>query len=127
MSIFYPPALVAKAIANAEQFPWAARIRQETIEAAHPWMRMSDDDLWDLMFGNTIKRSWQVWSDGHCPMCNASVPMYAWQMDALDLRWKTRCPHCNEYFPKNDFEAFYRSGLDDHNVFDPTRAGRALL
>jgi len=30
-------------------------------------------------------------------------------------------------FPTNDFEAYYRSGLDEHGVFDPKRADRALL
>jgi len=37
------------------------------------------------------------------------------------------CPHCRELFPKNDFEKFYRSGLDERNVFDPNRADRSLL
>jgi hypothetical protein len=38
-----------------------------------------------------------------------------------------RCPHCREDFPKNDFAAFYRSGLDAQGVFDPARADRSLL
>jgi len=25
-------------------------------------MKMSDDELWGLMFGNTIRRAWHVWS-----------------------------------------------------------------
>ncbi|OGG49784.1 MAG: hypothetical protein A3F84_23215 [Candidatus Handelsmanbacteria bacterium RIFCSPLOWO2_12_FULL_64_10] len=41
--------------------------------------------------------------------------------------WKLRCPHCDEAFPKNDFYAFYRSGIDAHGVFDPKRADRSLL
>jgi hypothetical protein len=126
-SVFYPPALVAKAKANAAKYPWAAAIRQQVTDAARPWMRMSDDALWDMMFGNTISRSWMVWSDGYCPACKKSVPMYTWQMDALGHPWKVRCPHCKEYFPKNDFAKFHRSGLDAHGVFDPKRADRSLL
>ena len=38
-----------------------------------------------------------------------------------------RCPHCQELFPKNDFEKFHASGLDEHGVFDPKKADRALL
>lgn len=90
-------------------------------------MRMSDDELWSLMFGATIKRSWMVWSNGHCPSCKRDVPMYTWKMDALAKPWKTQCPHCNELFPKNDFGAYYRSGLDAKGVFDPAKADRALL
>jgi len=79
------------------------------------------------MFGATIQRSWMVWSNGHCPSCRRDVPMYEWEMDALQTPWKTACPHCAEQFPKNDFGAFYRSGLDCHGVFDPAGADRSLL
>jgi len=126
-SVFYPPALVRKARENVQKYPWAAAVQQQIAANAQPWMVLSDDQLWSLMFGNTIKRAWQVWSNGYCPACKQSVPMYSWQMDALNHPWKTRCPHCGEYFPKNDFGKFYQSGLDEHGVFDPKRADRSLL
>lgn len=102
-------------------------VRDRLVAAAEPWLRRSDEELWSLMFGNTIKRSWMVWSNGHCPSCGRDVPMYTWKMDALARPWKVQCPHCNELFPKNDFGAFYRSGLDAQGVFDPNRADRRLL
>jgi len=126
-SVFYPEALVQAARANVARFAWAKPARERMIQAAAPWMAMSDDQLWDLMFGNTIRRSWMVWSNGHCPACKKSVPMYNWEIDALNRPWKVRCPHCKELFPKNDFHAFYRSGLDEHGIFDPARADRSLL
>jgi hypothetical protein len=126
-SVFYPPALLDKARANAQRDPTATAIRQQVIAEARPWLAYDDEALWELMFGNTIKRAWQVWSNGHCPACKQSVPMYDWQMDALNHPWKTRCPHCKELFPKNDFAKFYRSGLDERHVFDPKRADRSLL
>jgi len=124
---FYPPELTARARENIARYRWAADTRRRLIAAARPWMAMSDDRLWDLMFGNTIKRSWMVWSSGYCPACRKGVPMYNWQIDALNRPWKVRCPHCREYFPKNDFAKFYRSGLDEHGIFDPKRADRSLL
>jgi len=126
-SAFFPSELVARARANARDHAWAAEIRDSLVAAARPWMEMSDDELWELMFGNTLKRAWQVWSDGHCPSCNKPVPMYEWIPDALKKPWKMRCPQCMELFPKNDFARFYRSGLDEQNVFDPKRADRSLL
>ena len=53
--------------------------------------------------------------------------MYDWEIEAMERPWKTRCPHCRESFPTNDFSRFYRSGLDRHGVFDPQRADRSLL
>ena len=126
-SAFYPSELVARARANAREHAWAAEICDSLVAAAKPWMKMSDDELWELMFGNTIRRAWHVWSNGHCPSCKKPVPMYEWLPDALKQPWKMRCPKCKELFPKNDFAKFYRSGLDEQNVFDPKRADRSLL
>ena len=126
-SAFFPGELVARARANASNHAWAAAIRDSLVTAARPWLKMSDDELWELMFGNTIRRAWQVWSDGHCPACQKPVPMYEWAPDALQHPWKMRCPQCKELFPKNDFARFYRSGRDEQNVFDPRRADRSLL
>ena len=126
-SKFLPGPLMARARRNIAEHAWAAEARDRLVKAAEPWLAFSDDELWNLMFGNTIKRSWMVWSNGHCPACGKSVPMYNWEMAALARPWKVRCPHCRELFPKNDFQAFYRSGLDEKGVFDPQRADRKLL
>ena len=75
------------------------------VAAVQPWMRLSDDELWDLMFSNSIKRSWMVWSNGHCPACQQPVPMYEWVMHALAQPWKVQCPHCQEYFPRTIFSS----------------------
>jgi len=126
-STFFPAALVASAQANARAHAWAAAIRDPLVAAAKPWRELSDDHLWGLMFGNTIRRSWQVWSNGHCPACRKPVPMYEWIADALNQPWKMRCPQCQELFPKNDFLKFYRSGLNAQGLFEPDRADRSLL
>ena len=81
--MFYPPTLRRLAEHNAENYPWAAAIRADIIQAAQPWSQLSDDTLWNLVFGPRITRSWMVWSNGHCPTCLHSVPMYAWEIDSL--------------------------------------------
>ena len=126
-SAFCPPSLAEKAKSNAERYAWAADIQNRIIADAEPWLKMSDDKLWDLMFGSAITRSWMVWSNGHCPSCKKDVPMYNWQMAPFDYPWKVICPQCREQFPKNDFHKFYLSGLDEHGVFDPKSADRSLL
>ncbi len=125
--VFFPEAARQKLRATAALSSWGESARRAAIQDAQPWLAMSDDALWELMFGPAITRSWMVWSNGHCPSCRKPVPMYSWKVDALKAPWKMECPHCAERFPKNDFQAFYRSGLDDHGVFDPQRADRSLL
>jgi oligo-alginate lyase len=126
-SAFLPAQLVKHAQANARAHAWAAVIRDSLVAAAKPWTAFSDDQLWDLMFDHTIRRAWQVWSDGYCPACRKPVPMYEWVADALNHPWKMQCPQCKELFPKNDFLKFYRSGLNDAGLFDIARADRSLL
>jgi endogenous inhibitor of DNA gyrase (YacG/DUF329 family) len=126
-SAFFPPSLLDQIRANARQSEWGRGLVKDAVAQAQPWMKMSDEQLWKLMFGATIPRSWHVLSNGQCPSCGKPVPMYDWQIDGLQRPWKVRCPHCQELFPKNDFARFYESGLDAHGVFDPAKANRDLL
>lgn len=126
-SAFYPEQLTQSLERNLDCCDWAKQARDRMVKEAEPWMDFSDEELWGLMFGNTISRSWMVWSDGWCPACKTPVPMYNWKIDALNRPWKVQCPHCEEFFPKNDFKKFYDSGLDESGVFDPNRADRSLL
>lgn len=126
-SVLYPAEMIEKARANAAKYEWAAQLRDQIVKQAEPWLKMSDKDLWDLMFGPGITRSWMVWSDGFCPSCKRDVKMYTWEMDPWTMPWKVRCPHCKEVFPKNDFKAFFDSGCDERGVFSQERADRSLL
>ena len=126
-STLYPRPVAEALRAKVDSGGWVTAVAAQVEEKARPWREMDDDTLWGLMFGPSITRSWMVWSNGHCPACGASVPMYNWKMDALNHPWKTQCPHCEEWFPKNDFKAFYDSGLDARGVFDPAKADRSLL
>ena len=123
----FPASMIAKAQANVAAYPWAQAMQKEIAGNAARWLEMSDDDLWALIFGATIPRSWMVWSDGFCPSCKKDVKMYAWVADPWAFPWKVQCPQCKELFPKNDFVAFYHSGLDEHGVFQPDRVDRSLL
>ena len=125
-SVFITKEMVEKAKANAEKYAWAREIQEQIIDEAQPWMKFSDHELWNSMFGSTITRSWMVWSKGHCPACNGDVRR-TWQFNVFKYPWKVRCPYCGEIFPKNDFFKFYCSGIDEHGVFDPARADRSLL
>lgn len=126
-SAFYPPHLLSIARENIAHHAWAREVRDKAISDAAPWARMPDEEIWALPFSPAMERSWMVWSDGFCPACRASVPMYAWQIDALKNPWKVRCPDCRRLFPENDFAAFYRSGVGPDGLFRAEQADRKLL
>lgn len=126
-SVFFPEPALTILRENLQKDSHTQAQAQACLAAAQPWCARSDEELWSAMFGATIKRSWMVWSNGHCPACKGDVPMYDWKIDAMSSPWKVSCPHCAEQFPKNDFAAFHRSGLDVHGVFDTALADRTLL
>ena len=126
-SAFFYEENVSRLRNNIERYEWAKTARDRIVAKARPWREMSDDQLWDLVFGPTITRTWQVLSYGSCPSCKEKVPMYNWVVDSVKRPWKVSCPHCDEQFPKNDFKAFYDSGLGPDGVFDPNLADRKLL
>ena len=70
-SVFFPEPTRIRMRENALKTTWGETVRQAVLESAQPWRVMSDENLWDLMFGPTITRSWMVWSDGFCPACRA--------------------------------------------------------
>ena len=125
--MFITPDLIERLRRNVARDPAAAAVIAKITDAAAYWRGLSDDALWALMYGPTLFRSWNVWSTGFCLACRQDTPLYAWQFDALSRPWKTTCPHCGEVFPKNDFAAYYRSGLDAHGIFQHERADRSLL
>jgi oligo-alginate lyase len=126
-SAFFPPAVMSKIRANLQRDPNGAKFLTNAITAASYWHTKSDSELRELVFSPGITRSWMVWSDGYCPSCKKPVRMYDWKINAQKLPWKLTCPNCNEVFPKNDFYAYYKSGLDEKGWFSQTRANRALL
>src|SRR6185295_17054029 len=107
--MFVTPQLIERLRNNVRCDPVVAAVAAKIVDSAAHWRALPDDALWDLMYGPTLFRSWNVWSTGHCPTCKRDTPLYAWRFDARVRPWKTVCPHCGDVFPKNDFAAYYRS------------------
>ena len=126
-SAFYPQEVLQKIRTNLKHDPNGKKFLSTVITNAAYWHTKTDEQIRDLVFSPGITRSWMVWSDGYCPSCKKPVRMYDWKIDAQKHPWKLTCPNCNEVFPKNDFHAYYKSGLDEKGWFNQKRANRALL
>ena len=46
-----------------------------------------------------------------------AVGLYGWIIEPLKDPWKVQCPICGSRFPSNDFEGYYRLGLDRKGIF----------
>ena len=62
----------------------------------------------------------------NCRFCNADIRLkygsYGWEVNALTRPWKIQCPDCKRLFPSNNFEEFYKLGLNEYGEFDRQRA-----
>ena len=127
--VLYTSAEVDQARVNIGRYAWAKAERDQVLEACAAWMARSDEEIWNLITGQSIPRGIHVNPDLGCPKCGRDVygfGSYPWQI-SLERPWKLVCPSCSEVWPKNDFAAFYESGLGRNGVFDRTLADEALL
>jgi len=134
---YYTPEEVAAARENIGLYDWAAAQRDAAVTLADRYVEKGLDFLWSSVPSQSLPRSYQTNQTlgNLSPLFDgppAENPLnklgnYPWQADPLNEPWKLTDPTTGYKFPTNDFGAYYRSGLDEHGVFDPAKADRSLL
>ena len=140
INLFRKRTLIKQALENVKKFEWAREKQEKTIKDVGPWMKLSDEELWKLIFGPKVPRSHFVKPYGGCPECgmemikynekNHSYPaLYAWLYDPWEKPFKLWCPNveCGAEFPKNDFQKYYESGIENNGFFNPEKTNKELL
>ena len=101
----------ARALCDAE--PWAADLRAKAIEAAEPWLQMTDEEIWTFIPEAEQPRALNVNFGVGCPICGKEIfregGHYPWDMDR-EHPFKVVCPVCKTSFPSNDFAAYTEGG-----------------
>ncbi len=121
-SVIVTSEMRANAVRNCERHEWAATHRDNLIAQVKPWLDMSDEELWNLLPSQDMPRDASVNRGEGCPNCGmehyeANYNPSRWRWDFADKPWKVRCANCDEWFPKNDFQAYYESALDEQGKF----------
>ena len=114
---------------NIETLPWARKKASDIMEKADYYLSLGVDRLATLVTSRELPRSTHVNADIGCPICGKEMLHSGaeWEMDHIHHPWKLKCPSCGSLFPSNDFESFYKSGLDRNGQFSYSRADRSLL
>ena len=133
-SSVYGPKRRAIAMANAERYDWAREQREEVLTKAEGAVNQPDDALWRSIHSWEVPRAIGVNRDHGCPNCGQAIygdrgsNLYAFAASGVKEPWKVQCPNCEELFPKNDFLAFYKSGISEKDgFFHYADADRSLL
>ncbi|MBQ4545068.1 MAG: S-layer homology domain-containing protein [Oscillospiraceae bacterium] len=113
---------------NVEKYAWASSEVKTAVKDAEKYLTHSMEELWSMVPGEGIPRSWYVGIKGdpdrlRCRYCDADLKVevgsYPWAIDVFNYPWKVQCPICKRRFPSNDFESFYKLGIDpETGIFD---------
>lgn len=129
------------AIRNIERYDWARTEMEQTLSRVDPYLKLSYEELWQLLPGEKMPRSLVVDPENQgCPQCGAEIYNQSpkknrdygifgdpWRFDPFSHPWKIQCPNCKGSFPRNDFAAFYQSALDDKSVYHPSDGNPKFL
>ncbi|MGI5820336.1 MAG: heparinase II/III domain-containing protein [Armatimonadota bacterium] len=121
-SVLITEELRQNAVRNCERFEWAAEYRDALIAQLQPWMERSDEELWRLVPSQEMPRDAAVNRGDGCPNCgqehyNAPYNPSRWRTVVPDRPWQVQCRNCDQWFPSNDFAAYYDSALDEQGKF----------
>ena len=122
-STYYTAEKVAAVRDNAEKYDWARSEKQQFIDRAEKFIGQ-EEKLWNMVTTQELPRSltvgWRLDPDAYTcryPECRANLRveygLYPWKADPLNDPYKIQCPACRRKFPSNDFESFYKLGIDE--------------
>ncbi len=121
----------AAARENVNKYDWAkSEVESTYIKSADLYVDHIDA-LYDMITSEGIPRGFIVGQENDpagytCRYCKtdlrAKYGSYPWEYNPITNSWKIQCPACRRRFPSNDFESFYKLGLNEYGEFDRTRA-----
>ena len=100
----------------------AKKIADRVISGAARWLDRDDATIRDLMPEASVPRSFSVNYVSGCPVHGSGPDGYkhyaqgGWEYDAFKDKWRVTCAIGGETYPSNDFEAFYRTGMQDRSL-----------
>ncbi len=113
---------------NAKKYSWAWDEKEEAVNMADYYIENLETILDNWIREGTVPRACRVgyyYNSGNalnfCRYCGCDVVStygaYPWQVDPIEHPWKIQCINCERWFPSNDFESYYKSGLDEAGYF----------
>jgi len=133
---YYTPEKIAAARENTELYNWAKSQHDGVIANADHYLELGYDFLWESVPGQTIPRSYAVNEELGSPVSGKAIGKYGnypYKADPVNMPWKLIDPSATDengdpyIYPTNDFESYYKSGLDERGIFQPELADPVYL
>jgi uncharacterized protein YjdB len=123
----------ANAKANIVKYDWAKEQKDNVVNRADDILLLGLDHLWSLVPPQSLPRSLCVNWDYDSPFADdGGITWYKWKINPFDennnpMQWKVKDPVSNYIFPTNDFESYYKSGINADGIFDRNLADPQYL
>ncbi|MBQ9967194.1 MAG: Ig-like domain-containing protein, partial [Oscillospiraceae bacterium] len=110
---------------NVLKYDWAWQQKEDAVRLADLYVE-NVELLYDMWIREGLPRNCQVGFENdpnyrNCRYCGVDLvgiySHYPWIVDPIENPWKITCPVCKRDFPSNDFESYYKSGLDERGYF----------
>ena len=127
---FYTEDKIRNAKKNIEKYEWAQKEKESVIEMAESYLAYGIDKLLVYVTQQNLPRSYGVNQMKGCPVCGKGIDQYGnypYLADPLNKPFKLQCPNCKSVFPSNDFDSYYKSGLDENGIFHYDKADPKYL
>ncbi|MBP3633876.1 MAG: Ig-like domain-containing protein, partial [Oscillospiraceae bacterium] len=125
----------AAAQENVMKYDWAWSQKESAVKMADYYVE-NLDLIYEMWIPNTFPRTTQVGfrqelGYKYCRYCKTDLVAlyehYPYLVDPIKNPWKITCPVCRRDFPSNDFESYYKSGLDETGKFNAELADPQYL
>ncbi|MBP3632982.1 MAG: Ig-like domain-containing protein, partial [Oscillospiraceae bacterium] len=125
----------ANAQENVLKYDWAWQQKENAVRLADYYVE-NLDLIYNMWIREGLPRNTQVGFESDpnyrfCRYCGVDLvgiySHYPWIVDPIENPWKITCPVCRRDFPSNDFESYYKSGLDEQGYFHKENADPQYL
>jgi len=127
---FYTEVKLRNARKNIGKFEWAKNKKDRAVAAAENYLAHGLDNLLVYITQQNLPRSYGVNQMKGCPVCGKGIDKfgnYPYLADTFNKPFKLECPNCHSLFPSNDFDSYYKSGLDEYGRFHYDKADLKFL
>jgi len=117
---------------NVKKYDWAETAANALNAIGNADLYLTDwKKLYESIPSEGLPRSRQIGTPNDplyniCRYCGndnvADYGGYGFTVEPTARVWQVQCPDCKRLFPSNDFESFYKLGLDQKGYFDRQRA-----
>ena len=109
---------IARARQNVVQYPAARKLRDACVKAADAMLKWPDDRLKAMIPTSEVPRAFNVGTAG-CPVHGKAIyakrGTYPWRLDPK-RPFQVKCPVGGEWYPSNDFYAYFQGGMRDRSL-----------